>query len=504
MSASRSASPAERAAAAARRGRLAVVDIGSNSIRLVVFDGLKRAPFPLFNEKVMCGLGRGLERSGELNADGVVMALDNLGRFVTLAGVMGAERIDLLATAAVRDASNGAEFVRKVEKACGRRVRVLSGEEEAHLSAMGVLMGMPQATGVMGDLGGGSLELVAVERGKLGAHATLPLGPLRLAEAAGEDMGKAAAIVDAALEPLAWLRDLKGEAFYPVGGAWRTLARIHMEQSAYPLHVIQEYRVARRDMEDMARLVAGMGRKSLARLVDVARRRLEALPYAALVMERVLRATRPATVTFSAAGLREGHVYGLLPAGERNRDPLLAMCEDIAEDLGRFGSPGAALEEWTRPLFPKETPAENRLRRAACELSDIVWREHPDYRAEQAFEQPLYLPLFGIDHPGRCYLALALFARYGGDGEEGAERLPRGLLDAEAAERAVALGLAMRLAYALTGAAPELLTHSRLDLQEDRVALVLEPDWRMLAGDAVARRLDALGKALKRETKITV
>ncbi|HEX6101768.1 MAG TPA: Ppx/GppA family phosphatase [Alphaproteobacteria bacterium] len=502
MSAASAALPADRLPTEARRGRVAVVDIGSNSIRLVVFDELKRAPFPLFNEKVMCGLGRGLERTGELNPDGVAMALDNLGRFVTLADVMGAERIDLLATAAVRDAANGRDFVRKAEKACGRRVRVLSGEEEARLSAMGVLMGMPQATGVMGDLGGGSLELVALERGKPGAHATLPLGPLRLAEAAGEDMRKAADIVDAALQPLGWLGDMKGETFHPVGGAWRTLARIHMEQTGYPLHVIQDYRVPRREMEEMARLIAGMGRKSLARLVDVARRRLEALPFAALVLERVLKAARPSTVAFSAFGLREGHIYDLLPPAERSRDPLLSMCEDMAEALGRFGSPGTAMEAWTAPLFPGEDLAQGRLRRAVCELSDFAWREHPDYRAAHAMNQALHLPLFGIDHSGRCFLALALHARYGGGAEAGAAALPRGLLDADRREQAVALGLAVRLAYAITGAAPELLRHARLELGEGRITLCIEPQWRILAGEAVRRRFDALGKALKRETAI--
>ncbi len=502
MSASFAARPAERLRAGAGKQRIAVVDIGSNSIRLVVFDGLKRAPFPLFNEKVMCGLGRGLERTGALNPEGVELALDNLGRFVTLAEVMGAERIDLLATAAVRDASNGPDFVGKVEKACGRPPRVLSGEEEARLSAMGVLMGMPQATGIMGDLGGGSVELVALERGELGPHATLPLGPLRLAEAAGGDMAKAANLVDAAFEPLTWLRDHKGETFHPVGGAWRTLARIHMEQSGYPLHVIQEYRVARRDLEEMARLIAGMGRKSLVRLVSVARRRLEALPFAALVLERVLRAVRPATVAFSAFGLREGYIYDLLPPAERARDPLQAMTEDIAVALGRFGSPGAALEEWTQPLFAEEDAARNRLRRAACELSDFAWREHPDYRAEHALNQALHLPLYGIDHAGRCFLALTLYVRYGGEAEEGVAKLPRGLIDTESRERAVVLGLALRLAYALTGTAPELLRHSRLELDQDRVTLKIAPDWRILAGDAVQRRLDALGKAVKRQTAI--
>jgi exopolyphosphatase / guanosine-5'-triphosphate,3'-diphosphate pyrophosphatase len=502
VSAASTACP-DRLPSPAGRSRVAVIDIGSNSIRLVVFDGLKRAPFPLFNEKVMCGLGRGLERTGELNAEGVALALDNLGRFVTLADVMGAERIDLLATAAVRDAENGPDFVRQLEKACGRRVRVLSGEEEARLSAMGVVMGMPQATGVMGDLGGGSLELVALEGGKPGAHATMPLGPLRLVEAAGEDMGKAAELVDAALEPLGWLGDLRGETFHPVGGAWRTLARIHMEQSGYPLHVIQDYRVPRREMEEMARLIAGMGRKSLARLVDVARRRLEALPFAALVLERVLRVARPSMVAFSAYGLREGHLYDLLPASERGRDPLITMCEDIAQAMGRFGAPGEALELWTRPLFAGEDAAQQRLRRAACELSDSAWREHPDYRAAHASNHALHLPLFGIDHPGRCFMALALHARYGGKAEEGVANLPRGLLGGDAQERAVALGLALRLAYGMSAAAPELLRHSRLEVKDGRLTLAIETQWRILAGEAVRRRLETLGKTVKRETAIS-
>jgi exopolyphosphatase/guanosine-5'-triphosphate,3'-diphosphate pyrophosphatase len=255
-------------------------------------------------------------------------------------------------------------------------------------------------------------------------------------------------------------------------------------------------------MEEMAHLIAGMGRKSLARLVDVARRRLEALPFAALVLERVLKAARPGIVSFSAFGLREGHIYDLLPSAERARDPLIAMCADLAEAFGRFGSPGEELEAWTAPLFANEDPAQTRLRRAVCELSDFAWREHPDYRAAHAMNQALHLPLFGIDHPGRCFLALALHARYGGSAEEGAASLPRGLLEAEPREQAVGLGLALRLGYAIAGAAPELLRHASLRIEEERITLALEPQWRILAGEAVRRRLDTLGRALKRETAI--
>ncbi|MGH7186549.1 MAG: Ppx/GppA family phosphatase, partial [Pseudomonadota bacterium] len=213
-----------KASAAAKTGRVAIVDIGSNSIRLVIFTSRSRAPFTLFNEKVLCGLGRGLDASGRLNEAGTKLALDNLARFVRLAKAMGARRIDLLGTAAVRDADDGREFVTEVKRRCGVRVRVLSGEEEARLSAQGVLAGIPAADGMMGDLGGGSVEIVALKRGKIGRHATLPLGPVRLMGSAADDGDGARDLIDRHLARVGWIDKLRGRTFYPVGGAWRTLA----------------------------------------------------------------------------------------------------------------------------------------------------------------------------------------------------------------------------------------------------------------------------------------
>jgi exopolyphosphatase/guanosine-5'-triphosphate,3'-diphosphate pyrophosphatase len=132
--------------------RVAVIDIGSNSIRLEIFDGLTRAFCPLFNEKVICALGRDLKSTGRLSEKGAELALINLPRFTRMARGMGAARIDMLATAAVREAENGAEFIAEVERRCGQEVRVLSGAEEARISALGVLAGIPDADGIMGDL----------------------------------------------------------------------------------------------------------------------------------------------------------------------------------------------------------------------------------------------------------------------------------------------------------------------------------------------------------------
>lgn len=489
---------AQRTSAAAGGARIAVVDIGSNSIRLVVFDRLTRAPVPLFNEKVLCGLGRGLEKSGRLNEAGVELALANLNRFVTIAAAMEVGRIDLLATAAVRDAANGREFVAQVERGCNVPVRVLSGEEEARLSALGVLAGIPEADGLMGDLGGGSLELVELTKGALGRHATLPLGPLRLMAAADRD--EARRMVESHLGTLAWLGDLRVPNFYPVGGAWRTLARIHMEQTHYPLHVIQQYHLARRQTEDVTRVLSRLGKRSLANLP---RRRAEILPYASIVLERLLRLCRPERIVFSAYGLREGHLYSELPAAEQKKDPLLAACSDIAMAEQRFAVLGPLLSDWLDPLFPLDGVAERRLRQAICLLSDLAWREHPDYRAKHAFTRMLYLPVGGIEHVERVIAAMALAVRYGGE-PGGADLLSVvSMLDEAQRRRAMVTGLALRLAYSVSGATAELLSRTALRRDDVRVTLLLPPGERAMHGEAVQRRLDALGKALGLATKVS-
>jgi exopolyphosphatase/guanosine-5'-triphosphate,3'-diphosphate pyrophosphatase len=488
----------------AHPGRVAVVDIGSNSIRLVVFERPSRAPVPLFNEKVLCGLGRGLDSTGRLSEVGVESALANLVRFVRLARAMGVARLDLLATAAVRDAENGRAFVAEVERRCGVAVRVLSGEDEARLSALGVVSGIPEADGLMGDLGGGSLELVALDQGALGRRATLPIGPLRLADATEGDREAARATIDRHLATVDWLPDLRGRSFYPVGGAWRTLARIHMEQNGYPLHVIHQYRIGRRQAEDLARVIGRLGKRSLTTIGGMPRRRQETLPFAAMLLERVLRLSRPDRIVFSAYGLREGHLFDGLPPAEQRKDPLVEAARELAAAEDRFGPMGDRLDAWLAPLFAEDEPEQRRLRLAICHLSDLAWREHPDYRPQYAFDRVLHLQLSAIDHPGRAAAAIAVAVRYGG-GLDLPEIAPlRGLLDETQQRRAQLIGLALRLAYSLSGATPELLGRTRLSLADDALRLHLPGDGSVLSGEAVERRLETLGRALERTTAVVM
>jgi exopolyphosphatase/guanosine-5'-triphosphate,3'-diphosphate pyrophosphatase len=475
--------------------RVGVIDIGSNSIRLVVFEGHPRARYPVFNEKVLCGLGRSLDATARLDPEGVALALQNLPRFMVLAEELGATTIHAIATAAVRDAEDGPDFARTVERQCGLTITVLSGDDEARLSAYGVMAGNPAAEGLMGDLGGGSLELVSLAGGGTIEHATLPLGPFRLNAMAARGK-KPDRVIRSHLAGLDWLERAGGGDFHAVGGAWRALARIHMTQTGYPLGIIDRYAVSRGVMENIVSLIAGLSRESLERLPGLPRRRLDALPAAALVMRDLIEIAQPQRIVFSAFGLREGVLFDALPDARRDVDPLLAATRVYADHFGRFKGLEDTFVAWTASLFAGETGDKARLRRAACILADIGWTEHPSYRAEHSFERVLRLSVAGLDHPGRAFLATVIAGRYAGAATR-QQRQAVSTLGLEAAEidRAVRLGLALRLAVGLCGGRGEALADTALQTDGSDLVLSVGPRAAPLLGEMVERRLKELARA---------
>ena len=480
---------------------VAVIDIGSNSVRLVVFDGLIRSPSPKFNEKVLCGLGRKLSETGELDASGMAQTLTAMQRFVALARLMHCAEIKVVATAAVRDANNGRAFVTEIERQNNIRIRILSGTEEAELSAQGVVSGMPDADGIMGDLGGGSLELVGIDKGMIGDKATLPLGPFRL-----QNLGPYPTLrdhIDKQFASVRWLNKAKGRRLHIVGGAWRAIARIHMAQHNYPLRIIHHYRLTRLDAEEITRLLSRQSRDSLSRIDGVPRRRQDSLPAAALVLRRLIKLLEPSDVVFSAQGLREGLCFAGLPERARKEDPLLAACREMAIRDSRFGEQGNELSNFVAPLFEREDAERKRLRLAAAYLSDISWRVHPDYRGEQAIGRILHAPFVGVDHPGRAMLGLAIFARYQGTIDHDLAQTARLLLDEPSAAYARDLGFGLRLAHTLAGGTG-VLPNSRLRLTQQNLVLDLPANAEPLIGESVVRRLEALAKAVLRQPELRV
>lgn len=484
-----------------RQEPIGIVDIGSNSIRLCVYDLAQRVPVPLFNEKAVCGLGQGVGATGRLNPEGVEAALVAVGRYVTLCRAMEVERLDILATAAVRDAADGPDFVREIERRFNVQVKVLSGGQEAKMAAMGVLCGTPDANGIVADLGGGSLELVTVQDQNFGLHVTMPLGLLRLGEAAGEDKTRASQVVDDKLAGIPWLAEGKGRNLYAVGGAWRSIARICIAQTQHPLTVLDNFSLEAKEALSILELVSSQSRKSLEKIPGISKKRVAGLPMAALILARVIRAIGPSRLVFSIYGMREGQFLKRLSDKLKYEDPLLSVCRHMAALNSRFPEHGDELLAWMAPLFPEESPRERQLRHAACLVSDIFWNEHPDYRAEQAFLRILRLPFMGVGHRHRAAIALAIFSRYQGDEDAPLVGRTIQLLDEEAFRRARLVGLALRLAHTLSGGAPNLLRQTSLFVEDKYLILEVPADNPafILDGD---RSFDRLAKALDCEALI--
>lgn len=486
--------PLDLSVDAARRDRPphAVIDIGSNSVRLVVYDQLGRAPLPRFNEKSFCRLGEGLDETGRLAPEGIRRTLEALRRFRAICGAMRVGGADVIATEATRRAANGPELVAAIRRETGYEVRVLAGAEEATHAALGVISGFFRPVGLVGDMGGGSLELAEARDDHVGPDlASLPLGALPVQGLLARHGRAARHEVDRILAP-GLARVGAARAFYAVGGGFRALASLHMAAMRAPIAVVHGHEAEARGLRDFVRRLWRMEEREIAALPGLPSRRAASVPAAALVMDRLLRALAPERVVFSALGVREGWLYAQLPVAEQYLDPLIEGAQAWGLPLARVPGFALALARWTAALFPGEEPAAARLRVAACAVSDICWRDRDDLRAVEGFRRVSHFPFVGIDHPERAWLAAVIHARYAG--RRGDSRIARALrlLPPAALRQARILGLAMLVAYRYSGSVPEILASSRLEITRRRVTLHVDPAARAPDSEALTARLRLL------------
>jgi exopolyphosphatase / guanosine-5'-triphosphate,3'-diphosphate pyrophosphatase len=485
---------------------IAVIDIGSNSVRLVIYEGLTRAPTPIFNEKVLAGLGRQVQSTGLLAADAIDTAFAALKRFRALCDTLHVKRIWAIATAACRDARNGRAFIAEAERICRTPIAILSGRREAHLTALGIISGIHKPDGIVGDLGGGSLELIDVHGTRVRGGVTLPLGGLALQDITGKSLKKAEKVVENAFDDLDLLEEGEGRTFYAVGGTWRALARLHMWQTGYPFHVMHNYRISAREALEFSRLVHRVDTETLSKIevVNAARRPL--LAYAALVMENLVRSIRPKQVIISVLGVREGLLYSLLRPNERARDPLISAAADLNVLRSRSPHHGEELIAWTDRFMGssgiEETAEERRLRHAGCLLGDIGWRAHPDYRGEQSMNIIAHGAFTAIDHPGRAFLALSVYFRHAGLNEEELSPRLRELATTRMLDRARVLGATMRVAYILTAGQGGVLPRTPLQVKRGKLILRLPGKYAKLRSDRLFSRLRQLARLIGREPVI--
>jgi exopolyphosphatase / guanosine-5'-triphosphate,3'-diphosphate pyrophosphatase len=476
------------------------VDIGSNSVRLVVYEELGRAPLPRFNEKSLCRLGEGLAETEAIAQDGFRRTVEATRRFHAIAQAMGVERVDATATEAVRRAVNGPDLVAAILAETGLKVRILSGSEEAHFAALGVISGFFRPIGLVGDMGGGSVEFAEAVDDHVGDdRASLPLGALPVEAMMRAGLADAKKRVDQLLvEGLS--RFPQHETFYAVGGGWRALAKAQMTAAKAPVQVVHGYRLETSVARDFAKRIARTPVATLATTPGVSVRRARTLPAAAFMLDRILKRLKVESVVFSALGLREGFIYAQLDSADRYLDPLVEGAQLIGLPLARVPEFPESLAPWTAQLFPGEAPAQTRLRVAVCALSDMAWRDHPDLRADESFRRILQFPFIGVDHAERVFIAAAMHSRYDGDFEAPCLSPAVDLLNADARRRAQILGRAILLAYRFSGGAPAVLKASALSVEGRRVVLHVDKAARAPDSEVVRDRLKSLAKALSAES----
>ena len=482
----------------------AVIDVGSNSVRLVVYRLEGRAIWTVFNEKALAGLGRNLPQTGRLSPQGVETAIAALRRFRAVLEGFDPQGVFAAATAAVREASDGQAFLQRVKSELGFDVRLLSGAEEARYAALGVIAGMPDAQGVVGDLGGSSLELVRVADRRPGDGVTLALGPFALGAPQPLNPARTRKAIDAQLKRLA-PRFTTG-TFHAVGGGWRNLALLHMGMSGYPLHVTHQYEMTRAEALDVARFAAHQSRHSLERSEGLSRKRFATLPSAALVMEALIDHLEIQRLVISAFGVREGILFESMSPADQARDPLIVGCEALTSFRGLSQALGRALEAWLAPAFgglePRFGDRDPVMLAAACRLADVGARLHPDHRADVVFEQVLRSPIAGKNHPERAFLACTIFSRHTTATTTPEPQVVARLLDPDQRLRARALGAAIRLGCDLAGRNPRILERSALSIRGDRLTLTAEAGWTdMLLGEQTAKRAATLAGVLNLKLK---
>jgi len=491
------------------RSPISIIDIGSNSIRLVIYEGIARSPTVLFNEKMLAGLGRGIVTTGKLDPDAVTRSMEEFRRFRALSEQGGSGVPYVIATAAAREAVNGPDFIQRAEAVLGTTIRVLTGREEAYYSALGVISGFHPAQGIAGDLGGGSLELVDVNGDAIGDGITLPLGGLRLQDMSRNSPAVSAKIARVELLRAKLLKAGQGRTFYAVGGTWRNLARLHMNTVDYPLSVMHHYELGVESSMGFLRQVARGEIDKIKGIEGISKNRRALLPYGAVVMLEIIAAMQPSTIVVSALGVREGFLYSLLSPKEQQADPLISASEELALLRARSVTHAHELVQWTAASLAAfgvdETEEEVRYRHAACMLADIGWRAHPEYRGMQSLNIIAHASFIGVDHPGRAFLALTNYFRHEGVFNDAAVSGLAALATPRYLDRARILGAMLRVVYLLSASMPGVIPKLRWESRDSgALALVLPASHAGLDGERPAGRLAQLAKVTGRKLDLVV
>ena len=479
--------------------KIAVIDIGSNSCRMVIYERSGAALIPYFNEKTMAGLGRELSETRRLSPGGQELALRTFHRFRAITASLSIQDVRAVATAAVREAVDGDEFRQRAEKILGVPVQILSGADEGRMSALGVSAGFIKPTGLIADLGGTSMEIRPVSGDKKGE--SFLLGPLARTADAGLPLPKRLKEINKTLSASQFKVKEKAGQLFAVGGAWRNVAAVHMMLRNYPLRVPHGYTMTVKDVDDVieAAELAESDKHTREQLLGVSKRRYDTLTHAALLLKALMQKVESKDVTFSSFGLREG-----IAAEGIDVDGTNALLDSVP--LFLRASPqsltfGRELYSFIHPISDYFNRSESLLR-AICLMADAGARMHADHRAQLVFEQILRAPLPSLDHTKRLFAAYAAASRYTFKYRED-PRYAR-LLGMRAKRRSKVLGTAMRLGSVYSGRSGPILATAKIAVEDQTLCMRVQSDYQDLVSNTVERRLTQLAGLMKLHPRLLV
>ena len=481
---------------------IAILDIGSNSVRLVVFKGLLRNPKYVFNEGILCGLGRSVSTTGRMDDLAVKRALSTLKRFSELCHEMQVDQIEAFATAAVRDSVNGPEFIKTVREECGFNVEIFSGKVEARNSAYGIISAFPKTTGIVGDLGGGSLELIHVIDDKVIDYVSLPIGPLRLLGEKTKIDPEEVSYIQEALEDVPWLSECQNLPFYMIGGSWRLLTRLYIHHKKYPLEILHGFEMEPKSILKYSHKLTNKDPDNIKKVKKSTKTRGPLIPTAATILYQVISHVNPSKVICSDNGIREGVLFKMLNHKVRAKDPFLKACKSMSDQTKRFPEHAQKLMAWMDGVFENESEEDKRLRLASAKLSDIGWEGHPDFRAAKVFKEVVYGRFTGIDHRGRLIVGIALYLLYGGRKSRESFIRMKNILSPQDYKTAVIIGYSLGLGQLLTGGTSHPLDYSELKIVDKELHLILPNNKIHVVSDLVKRRLKKLAKKMGLNGKV--
>lgn len=463
------------------QGKVAVIDIGSNSLRFVVFDSYGRYPYPLFNERITCRLGEGVQKTKKLKKDRIQQSLETIKRFSKIIDEAKLETVFVIGTAALRLAKNAEDFIEPAEKFLGNKIRILSGTEEANLVARGLTANIPKANGIIADLGGGSLELIKIENGKIIDSTSLNFG--HLIDVEEKSFQKI-------IKKLKWKNDSENEFFYGVGGSFRALGLVFKQKNKYPLDILHGLNIPSKKANRILNKIVKLD----GEIKGLPQSRKPTMGNAAKIMRSVIKATNSKKIIISGTSVREGLVLENLSIKKLKHDPLISTCDEIAKQSERFVGLSASLENLLLPIISIGDEKElSRLLKASCLLADIAWNEHTSSRNIIASEKILLLPTNSLTHRERAWLAKTLFHRYNRPID--LVKFPYNLkpiLSLEDNYTSIIVGLSLRFAMGACAGLPDLLNNIKINLSEEDLKVTFNANTKTLLVDHVYEKLKVL------------